>query len=280
MMVYGRHNNDSINIMKIINSKILTIAAFTLLISPIVSAENANVGTQVNAKPSIKEQIRAEIQLRTQDSDDEEKSETGIANTMKREGVPAQLREEARERIGTTSPKIGTSTNSRVQANLRKEIRLQEFKNEQAKIVKQLEKNISNLNETRTKIGDRIILAEKSGRDMTKAKAALVIADAKISLAVSSLVELRSYIASTSTSLSASTTDNISLEKPRTIATKVIIAIKTAKNALNDVVIAIARDMGFRIGINNRITVGIGTTTMATTMATTTTATTTSTTTP
>jgi hypothetical protein len=139
----------------------------------------------------------------------------------------------------------------------RKELRMDIFKLQQANVVRQLNRALENLKQVRERMVARIAKAEQSGRNMTSAKALLVTADAKIAAAQTAIAAVATYVppvatttaTSTATTTVASSTNPITnLDRPRVVAANAIKAVKDAKEALNDVVVAIAHSMGFKLG--------------------------------
>ncbi|MEI6396521.1 MAG: hypothetical protein WCO48_00365 [Candidatus Taylorbacteria bacterium] len=169
-------------------------------------------------------------------------------------------------RVGTSTPKVFSSTTRQdIQENIRqqidqkrneindnrKELRVDIFKLQQNNITRQLERSLENLKQVSSRISARITKAEQSGKTMTSAKALLVIAEEKMTAAETAVALFVAYsptasstIASTST---AATSTNIQLDKPRQVASTAITAIKSAKDALNAVVVSIAQDMGINL---------------------------------
>ena len=115
-------------------------------------------------------------------------------------------------------------------------------------LVRKLKLTLDNLANIRDRLSERITSAKASGRNMTEAEAALVVAGekwAKAKVAVDVLAAF-SYPTASST---ASTTAEVELEKPRKIGDEAIKAVKEARDALKAVVRAIAHNMGLKIGI-------------------------------
>lgn len=126
---------------------------------------------------------------------------------------------------------------------VRKDMRKDEFKARKDAIVKQLNVTLNNLKQIRARISSRIDKAVLEGRDMTKAKSLLVIADGKITLAeqaVNALVALNP----TASSTTATSTPSVDLGKPREVGDAAIKALQKAHEALVAVVVAIAHSMG------------------------------------
>ncbi|MFA6458837.1 MAG: hypothetical protein WCV79_00325 [Candidatus Paceibacterota bacterium] len=126
----------------------------------------------------------------------------------------------------------------------RQEKRIEKFQEERAHIVRQLEQSISNLKQVQTRIQSRITKAEQEGLNMTDAKTLNVTATTKINLAVQAVDALKIFDASSNVSASST----IDLSKPRELLNTARLSIKTAREALNDVIVSIAHTMGYKLG--------------------------------
>jgi hypothetical protein len=145
----------------------------------------------------------------------------------------------------------GSTTELRGHEN-RESARLVEFAQLQSNLIAQLNQSFDRLQETRTKIADRIQSAEQSGRDMTEATSLLATADQKMTAAEQAIQAISNLTPSvSSTNITASTT--VSLEKPREVGKTAIQALNDARKALNDVVVAIAHAMGLRTGDDGHV---------------------------
>jgi uncharacterized protein YxeA len=166
--------------------------------------------------------------------------------------------------------------NENAYRNNGKEMLSDAFHARKKNIEKQLQNALNNLKQIRERINSRITKATASGRDMTKAKSLLTIADNKITVAQNTINNLIKSLTATSTATSTAST-TVDLTKPRAFATDAQKAIKSAQKALVDVVVAIAHAMGLKIGNNYatstqpiNATTTTATTTIATSTATTT----------
>ncbi|MDE2041189.1 MAG: hypothetical protein KGI59_02310 [Patescibacteria group bacterium] len=120
-------------------------------------------------------------------------------------------------------------------------------------IVNQLETALDNLKQVRTRISARIQTAETSGHDETAALSLLSTADVKIQDAQDAVDALSSLSISASSTVAITASSTVDLAKPRQVAEAAILALKNARRALNDVVVAIAKSMGFEVGDDGRI---------------------------
>lgn len=123
-----------------------------------------------------------------------------------------------------------------------KKMKINTFDIRKNALVKELTMSLNNLNDMRARTVAFITKAETSGRDMTKAKAQLVIADEKIAKAKIAVDALNAFQYSVPNT--ASTTAEINLDKPRKIGDDAIKAVKEARDALKQVVGAISEFMG------------------------------------
>ncbi len=134
--------------------------------------------------------------------------------------------------------KTGTSTDKIAVA---KKMRKDTFVIRKNALVKQLNIAIENITNIGARIAERIVKVEGEGRDMTEAEASLVIANEKLAKAKIAVDLLAAYAPATTT---ASTTAEISIEKPRQIGDAAIKAVKEARDAFKKVIQDIAHNMG------------------------------------
>lgn len=138
-----------------------------------------------------------------------------------------------------------TSTDREYRRNL-KEVRKEIFGEMKQRFENQADQALSNLKQIRTRVASRIDAQASTTRDMSEAKGLLAIADAKIALAESAVAALHAYVAPTATS-------TVSLETPRALGKAAISAIEDARKALKDVVVSIAKSMGYKLGQDGKI---------------------------
>jgi len=136
---------------------------------------------------------------------------------------------------------------------IRRDARADEFRIRQTALVQQLQLSLDNLSQIRVRIAARISLETNNGRDMTEAQNLLATADQKIAAAQAAVSSIASYVptATSTDSITASTT--IDLGRPREIGAGAIKAVNDARQALQQVVTAIARVTGFGIGQDGHI---------------------------
>lgn len=114
-------------------------------------------------------------------------------------------------------------------------------------IINELQRALDNLRNIRDRVEVRIDKAASNTKNMTESKRLMVIANTKILDAQNAIDQLRTIRAHESTP-STTATSSINLDKPRLVAIDAQKAIKDAQRALNDVVVAIAKAMGLKLG--------------------------------
>ena len=110
---------------------------------------------------------------------------------------------------------------------------------------------LENLDNISSRLDSRIQKEQAAGQDMTDAVSALTTADAKIALASTTIASLEAYLPDASTTLTASTTVN--LDGARDLASTAQSSIKDAQKALNDVVSAIAQELGLKVDADEHV---------------------------
>jgi len=217
---------------------------------PVSNTGEAGVIAPTSVAPiKNREQLRANEDARREEI--RERMEQQKAEMGERREEAKQKMEEQKELISQRRDEMKDLRDDRL--SRAREMKLEAFKIHQSNIVRQLNRAVENLMQVRERINDRIVKAEQSGRNMSEAKTLLITADAKIALAKDEITKVVAYepIVSTSTSSSVSTsTLGADLVKAREVSKSAIEAIKTAKEALRDVVLSIAKNMGLRIGQN------------------------------
>ena len=207
---------------------LVIIVACVFVIYRQVNAETptSTDSSQTNVTNTIKEKLRANAPVKEKIKNNiEEKSE--LRNKL------------MAERASTTIERRNNVQNMKIQA----------FKIRHSTLIRQIRLSFKNLEQVTSRIVARIEKAETSGRDMTKAKGALLIAREKLSLAEQAIKNLSNYEpVLVSNTNKASNEDTVDLVKPRQIADEAIIAIKVARDALIDVVREIAHSMGLGTG--------------------------------
>jgi hypothetical protein len=120
-------------------------------------------------------------------------------------------------------------------------------------IESELQKALNNLKNVSSRIQSRIDKTSSSGRDMTDAKALLVTANVKILTAQNAIDAIKNLSATSTKSLIATSTASttVDLNRPRLVAGNAQKDIKDAQKALNNVIVAIAKVMGLRLGNDN-----------------------------
>ncbi|MBU6426699.1 hypothetical protein KGQ27_00450 [Patescibacteria group bacterium] len=246
----------------------------------------ANPGAITN---NVREKLREAAQERTDNAGEnnslrnqmlEQRSSTTdqtveaqASATEERANIKADgLRENAQIHTETAN-ELRDASSTQTQREVRQNEHFDMFKNHQDELVSQLSLAVSNLEQIAGRISDRIDTASANGIDMTQAKQLLAVAQNKITVAKAAILSVQNY---TPTAVTASTTANASttvdLSKPRRIGSEAIQTIKDARDALIQVVRAIAHAMGLKLGIEATSTMETGSNDSSSSTATSTTA--------
>lgn len=205
-----------------------------------VKAEEGSTST----KPPIG-QLKAKIEkAENQFEKNREVRNIRLEDKRSLQASTSMIRKEAREDIRDirASSTMMFKMKKEEKREIKKEMKIDVFEIRKNALVKELTMTLENLSRLRTRTVEFMTKAEVSGRDMTKAKAQLVIADeklAKAKLAVDAFKAIQNPIPNT-----ASTTANINLDKPRKVGDDAIKAVKDARDALKKVVESVAQYMG------------------------------------
>ncbi len=155
-----------------------------------------------------------------------------------------ELKEERKDLRASTTAAFKILKNERGEAL--KKLQLNAYEMRKKALLNELNATINNLVNVRGKILERITMLESKGRDMTKPKADLVIADDMIAKAKLAIETFKNLPAPTlgntgsATTTSNSTTTEVSLDKPRKVGDDAIKAVKSARDALKVVLKSIA----------------------------------------
>lgn len=134
----------------------------------------------------------------------------------------------------------------------RTELRKELFEKVRENFIDQSTHAIDNLKQVRARIAARISTLEASSTvSVVEAKAKLVIADGKISIAEQALANLKLYVPPTATSTQTTSNPSVGIKEAREMGKDVVEAVKNAREALKDVVEALAHSMGRKLGDDN-----------------------------
>lgn len=244
---------------------------------------SASIGATVDGGPgaapgSIRDRIRAHIQGRMQNDQNNQNYRNQVLQERYGSSSPHAMMGSTSRRMmlhgngrgnfqDSSSTMMGSTTfmmrfgyedNGRA-------MREDAFHARQNNVVRQLTVALNNLRNIRARVYARIQKAQASGRDMTNAITLLAVADAKIAIAQNAVNALSNISVTVSTttatttvsanaSTSVQTTSGVDLAKPRQQASGAIQAIKDARRALNNVIVAVAHAMGFKVGVDGAIT--------------------------
>jgi hypothetical protein len=252
-----------------------TILAFIaiLAIPMIVGAEEAQVqiDTTVTASssgPGVLQRMRTEVKVNGQNTQNTRINQdsrnvmrtrvisttTASSSMTERRIIQKEGQQNVKDRRTGMQNERKLATTSAARREFRQDMELRMFEIHKEILVRQLNLALSNLKQIRSRIVSRMEKAEQSGRNMTEARAALKIADAKLgnaqtqinilaNLTASSIPVVASSTTGTASS-TATTTVKIKLEKPRQLGEAAIKAVKDARDALNLVIRAMAKNMG------------------------------------
>ncbi|OHA31146.1 MAG: hypothetical protein A3B11_00385 [Candidatus Taylorbacteria bacterium RIFCSPLOWO2_01_FULL_44_26] len=236
------YSNTKTN-MKTYHPTLAIILLLAFFLPGIIHAEETIMTTDADASVTNTENSR-----RTNTSVDTKIQSPRPIPVMIREKlrINNQIKNESDDNKRDRRP-IATSTRPMVK-EARVAIRLDLFKAEQSRLIKQLELALSNLTQIRGRIVSRIDKMRESGRDATEANRLLILADTKFTAAKATIATLVSYEPSQSNDIdtNASSSVSVKLEKPRAVGREAIQAIKDVREALTAVVRAIAHSMGLR----------------------------------
>ncbi len=230
--------------------------------------------------PAIRDRIRADLDAKIQNA----RNNQEVRNQMLENGYriatssprPPLKNPPKLEKLGTTSPYIyprinkndemerqGLQNKIENRAENRTGERVEDrdralgielLKEKRDNLGKNLEVALKNLVELRKRISSRIEKDRLSGKDLTKVKELLAIADSKLAIAKQAVQAVKSYTPSQGETVINSTStprllpaNSINLEKIRTLVNSAQTAIRDAHKALNDVVVAIAKISGANI---------------------------------
>ncbi len=124
-----------------------------------------------------------------------------------------------------------------------KNLKLHDFTIRKNILSRELNQAIKNLENIDSRLNNRISNATSTGRDLTEAKAALIIAESKLAAAKIAVNAFISFNHASST-VSTGTTTEVNLEKPRKLGGDAIKAVKDARDSFKIVVRLIAKNMG------------------------------------
>lgn len=193
-------------------------------------------------RPLIKD-MRVETRQEIKDG----RIETRVENRQELKDGRIESRVETRAQLKNASSSVERREIRKDGQEERKELRKDQFEIRKNTMVRQLNLALNNLKQIRERINSRIEKATSNGKDMSKAKELLLIADAKIITAENAIKALNSYIptpVATTTDAAAAAAIAVDLIKPREFGSAAISAVKDAHKALVEVVRAVAQALG------------------------------------
>lgn len=271
---------------------ILLITLFTLFVSKsnaqtlIDTTTATGISNTLNSAPAtnapaIRDRIRADLDSKIQNARNNQEVrnqmiEGGYRITSTTTPRPPLQKPINYQKISTTSPQINQKIRVekietlRENREVQKTMAIEMLKEKRDNLGKNLEVALKNLVELRKRVVSRMEKDRNEGKDLTKVKELLVIADSKISLAKQAVEAVKSYKPENSVQVSTSTTNcvainntsdsnnssstqrclpyekNVNLDTIRALVYKAQQAIKDAHKALTEVVVAIAKISGNR----------------------------------
>ena len=237
---------------------LILLMAFTLS----TNVASAQVDGQVPPKPPMKGEFKKNMEVRKEERKEirterkDDIKELRASTTMMKKEMKGEMKEMRKNGEATTSEMFKKMKDKRQE--LTKSMRKDTFEIRKNALIKELKIVIDNLVANRTKISDRITKIEAEGKDVTAAKADLVIADEKIAKAKTAVDGLATLVAPEVKTKTASPTE-VDLSKPRQAGDAAIKAVKDARDALKKVV----SDLGMKVGTENKVPVKTTTETSA-----------------
>lgn len=226
------------------------------------SEDSETSTTNTINRPKPIQMLRNEIEQKRENvkANQELKKEEVTERLLEKKGARVELRKasssEVRAEVKETRiagrEDIKNASSSVDRKEIRREMKQDVFKIKLNSVLRQLNLSITNVKQIRDRISARIQQAETNGKNMTEAKSALAIADTKIAAAETDIASLASFVPATPTtniaSSTASSTPGINLDRPRQLGDTAIKAVKNAKDSLVEVVKAIAKNLGVKLG--------------------------------
>lgn len=160
---------------------------------------------------------------------------------MKKEAK--ETRGEIRDIRQDARKEMREATTSEDRKEVANQARLDVFKAKQDRLIKELTLAIENIKQIRNRVASRIDKAASEGRNMTEPKKLLVGVDQKIGVAQDAVKAL-STMTPPPPRNPTTTPDMVNVEKPRQLGEDAIKKVKVAREALNAVVVSIAKHMG------------------------------------
>jgi len=228
--------------------KLITTVLALIMVAPGITNAVENSNATNTQKETVREKIRTEIQNKLQNIKNNQEVRNSILD--ERREIASSTKNNIKNINIETRNELKNASTTSEKKNIRQEMRLDIFKAQQGKIVKETAVALNNLKQIRQRIDSRITKAEQSGRNMTNARKLLVTADDKIKNAEQAMNQLASFMSTIKASSSTEKT-HINTEKLKEINSTVNKAIKDAREALNAVIVAIAHDMGLKLGISS-----------------------------
>lgn len=186
---------------------------------PMGEAREMGIRSDLKVKISSSTEQRREDRKEVRDERREEMKDLRASTTLKMIEIRRDIKNASSSEM---FKKIGDQRQEIV-----KKMKKGAFEIRKNALVKELNITLDNLGNIRERINTRIVSMETGSTSMSEAKALLAIADDKISKAKTAVGAL--------SALTASSTDDVDLGKPRQVGDVAIKAVKDARDALRDV---------------------------------------------
>ncbi len=215
--------------------KTVNIASFFAILSLIVAL---NVAKAEDRERIV--QVKEKIETKFEKNKDirnikiEERKELRASTTERLK----ELKDERKDIRASTTATFRILKNER--GEILKKIQLNSYEMRKQALLKELNASLNNLTKISGNILERIVFLEGKGRDMTKARADLTIANDKIAKAKLAIEVFTNLPTPTIAPSTNSTSTEVNLEKPRKTGDDAIKAVKEARDSLKVVLKTIA----------------------------------------
>lgn len=237
-----------ISIYKITTLSMVVALAFALTIAT-VRAEDSTSDKPPGIRPTIKAQINNRIEKNREIRNDildkrQDIKDMRASTTEMRKDIKMERREDIKDLHASTTEMF--KRNKEIRKEIAKRMEQRMFEIRKNALLKELNLSLTNLTNISLRIDSRITKAESEGRVLTDAKALLVTANEKLVKAKADVLAFQALTATTTT-VTASTTVEVELIKPRKLGDTAIKSVKDARDAFQKVVVAIAHAMGKKV---------------------------------
>ena len=200
-------------------------------------------------KPPLRTTIRTNIENRIEANSEVRNTTLEQRQEIRGEATTTikNLRTDTREQIASTTDMFKRAAGIRQDIKAKMDARVYAIRKDA--LTKELTLSLTNIANVSTRIDAEITKADAAGKTTTDAKALLVTANDKLTQAKADVAAFQALnISATSTpSITASTTTQVDLTKPRVEGDSAIKSVKEARDAFQKVVAALAHDLGEKL---------------------------------